>query len=196
MAIRARCSCGKQVQALDELAGRRVRCPACQGLVRLPGEPQGQAGYGIEKARKCPGCKREWPVDTVLCIDCGHNFETGRKLRTKYNVPDRVLDVGASWLGPYARYRVFRNERGRACLNVSRTFLFLPLGSATYDLSDYRAVLTDFAAGDDDSPDTFYLELEGRGERAVRIFRSSDEEKFKELTDLLAQAGRIEIKRK
>ena len=195
MAIRVKCSCGKQVQAANEQAGRKVRCPSCQALVRLPGEREEPAGYGVEQVRKCPGCKREWPPDAVVCIDCGYNFETGRKMRTQYNIPDRVLDFGVVWLGCYTRYRVFRGERG-ACLSVSRKVLFIPMGSATYSLTDYGAVLTDFDAGDNESPDIYCLELEGVRKKNVAILTTTSEEKFKELTDLVAQAGRLEIKRK
>jgi hypothetical protein len=196
MVIRIRCSCGKIVQAADDQAGRKVRCPGCQDLVRLPGERKEQAGYGVEQVRKCPGCKREWPLETVVCTDCGHNFETGRKLKTRYDVPDRIIDDGIGWLGTFTRYRVFRGRRGEPCLNVSRKFLFLPLGSTTYDLSDYRAILTDFAAGDDDNPDVFYLQLAGSGRKTVTIFRSFNEQAFKAVLDLVAQAGRLEIQRK
>jgi hypothetical protein len=194
--IQVRCSCGKGLVAEDDHAGRQVRCPSCQGVVSVPDQPAKPAAYSVEKFRKCPGCKREWPDDTVVCVDCGYNFETGRKMKTKYKVLDRVLDVGIAALGTVTRYRVFRNVRGKPYLTITRKVLFIPLGSKTYDLSDYRAVLTDFAPGNDEAPDVFYLELESRRGRDVRIFRASDEEKMKELIDLVAQAGRLEIKRK
>jgi hypothetical protein len=196
MTIQVQCSCGKQLVAEDDHFGRQVRCPSCQGLVQVPDEPAEQGGYGVEQFRKCPGCKREWPLDTVVCVDCGYNFETRRKMKTRYDIVERNLDVGVAALGSFTRYRVFRNSRGRPCLTVTRKFLFVPLGSTTYDLGDFRAVLTDFTEGSDEAPDVFYLELESRRGQNVRIFRSSDEEKMKELIDLVAHAGRLEIKRK
>ncbi len=196
MAIRVRCSCGTQVQAADEQAGRKVRCPSCQELLRLPGEREEADGYGVEQGHRCPSCKREWPQGTVICTDCGYNFETGRKMKTKFNIPDRIIDVGVVWLGTYTRYRVFRGKRRQPCLQVNRKFLFVPLGSNTYHLGDYCAILTDFTPGADNQPDVFYLELEGPRKGNVTIFNSSDEEKYKELIDLLAEAGRLEIKRK
>jgi hypothetical protein len=99
----------------------------------------------------------------VVCIDCGHNFETGRKMRKKSNIPDRVIDESASWLGISTRYRVFRGKRGQPCLQVSQMFLFFPVVSATYNLSESRAILTDFSAGDEEGPDVFWLESEGPG---------------------------------
>ena len=37
MAITFACECGKQMQAKDEFAGRRMKCPACQRVVTIPG---------------------------------------------------------------------------------------------------------------------------------------------------------------
>jgi hypothetical protein len=196
MTIQVQCSCGKRVQTRDEEAGRKVRCPSCQGLVDVPGVAEELDTYGVEQVRRCPGCKRDWPLDTVVCIECGHNFETGRKLRTKYNIRDRIIDVGIVWLGTCTRYRVFRNERGKPFLGVSRKFLFIPLGESIYDLSAYRTIYTDFVAGHDDNPDVSILELEGPGKRAVTIFQSSDDEQMKDLIDMIAGAGQLEIKRR
>lgn len=36
MSIRIRCSCGKQLQAKDELAGKRVKCPQCGQVIPVP----------------------------------------------------------------------------------------------------------------------------------------------------------------
>jgi hypothetical protein len=197
MAIQVDCSCGKRLVAEDEHAGRKVRCPSCQGLVGVPAFAEEVAGYAVEQVRKCPRCKHEWPIDTVICIDCGHNFETGKKMRTRYKLAEHVLDVGPVWLGSYTRYRVFRSQHGKPFLNVSQKFLFLSLGSKDYDLSAYRWVLTDFAAGDgENSADLFYLQLDGPKQRPVTIFRSTSEAKFKELIDMVVQAGQLEIKRR
>src|SRR5262245_27481877 len=104
MAIPIQCSCGRRLQAPDDRAGSEVRCPACRGLVRVPGEGEAPGGYAVEQVRKCPGCRREWPLSTVVCVDCGYHFEAGRKMRTKYQVADRVLEVGSVWTGTYTRY--------------------------------------------------------------------------------------------
>jgi hypothetical protein len=37
MAITFSCACGKQMQAKDEFAGRRMKCPTCQRVVTIPG---------------------------------------------------------------------------------------------------------------------------------------------------------------
>jgi hypothetical protein len=196
MTIQVQCSCGKRVQTRDEETGRKVRCSSCQGLVDVPGVAEDLAAYRVEQVRRCPGCKRDWPLDTVVCIECGHNFETGRKLRTKYNIRDRILDVGIVWLGIYTRYRVFRDQRGKPFLGVSQKFLFIPLAESIYDLTTYRTIYTDFVAGHDDNPDVSFLELEGPGKRAVTIFQSSNDEQMKDLIDMIVGVGQLEIKRR
>jgi hypothetical protein len=148
MPIPFRCPCGQRLQAPDDQAGREMRCPRCRELVGVPAADTAE-GYGVERVQKCPGCKREWPVGTVVCIDCGYNFETRRKMKTKYKVPDRALVVGATWLGTYTSYRVYRDDRGKPRLDISRKLLFLPVGGASHDLSTFRAVLTDYAEGDE-----------------------------------------------
>jgi hypothetical protein len=194
--IEVQCSCGTQVRALDEMAGRSVRCPACQGLVRLPGKSAEQAGYGVEEVRKCPSCKHVWPADAVVCLDCGYNFETGRKMRTRYKVSDHAITVGITWLGFYSRYTIFRGKRGQPCLKVIHKILFFSAGSATYDLSQYRAAVTNYISGTRDDPEFYEVELEGPGKKTVKIYSGANEEKFKELLDVLSQVGRLEIKRK
>ena len=38
MTIAVHCRCGKKFKVKDHLAGRKVRCPACRGPLRVPGE--------------------------------------------------------------------------------------------------------------------------------------------------------------
>lgn len=38
MAIVVNCRCGKKFKVKDQLAGRKARCPACKGPLRIPGE--------------------------------------------------------------------------------------------------------------------------------------------------------------
>ncbi len=199
MAIQVRCSCGKELRAEDDEAGNSIRCPSCGGKVKVPDEPEASSGYELVKIRKCPSCSHEWPRDAVVCVDCGYNFETGRKMRTKVKTHDREVVCGHLWLGAYARYRVFRGKRGQPCLNVTRKFLFIPTQDATYDLSNYDAVVTDFkAAGRFFGPnnDCYFVQIEGPRKKPVTIFESPGEHKFKELVDLLSQAGRLSVKRK
>lgn len=43
MSIKVNCRCGKRIAAKDEYAGRKVRCPACQNLLRIPDTTEGAA---------------------------------------------------------------------------------------------------------------------------------------------------------
>jgi hypothetical protein len=36
MAIAFSCSCGKHLKARDEFAGRKIKCPGCQGILLIP----------------------------------------------------------------------------------------------------------------------------------------------------------------
>lgn len=103
MPIVVQCSaCKKQFQAGDHLAGKQVKCPGCQTVLVLPGGqsapavnphpmdellseeiPQRHAGAAGRAEIKCPGCGAPIREDAVLCVDCGYNFRTGRKI-----VPD------------------------------------------------------------------------------------------------------------
>lgn len=196
MPITFRCRCGEPLEAPESRSGRDVCCPACREVVAVPaGGDDAPGSYAVEQVLRCPGCKREWPLATVVCVDCGHNFQTGRKLRTKYRVAETIIEVGSRWAGSSTQYRVYRNGRGKACLTLSSRLLFIPTGTVTYDLGDYNAVYTDFTPGDDENPDAFHLELRGPGARPVVIFNSSNEEKMRELADALAAVGRLEIKR-
>lgn len=38
----------------------------------------------IEGGKDCPECNASCKPDAVLCIDCGHNFESGKRLKTKH----------------------------------------------------------------------------------------------------------------
>src|SRR5262249_1236436 len=130
MSIACECTCGKSFKAKDSKAGKRVQCPACGKAVRVPDEEaEVSAGYGMEAYRKCPHCKREWPEETVVCVECGYNFETGKRMRTEVDVADRVIDAGVTWLGTYTRLVISNQGKSGPLLTVSSRFLFIPLGS-------------------------------------------------------------------
>jgi len=51
MPIRLQCTCGKVLSVRDELAGKGVKCPGCQKVLRVPGE---QSAVGNSTAPKAP----------------------------------------------------------------------------------------------------------------------------------------------
>jgi hypothetical protein len=197
MSITIECSCGKRFQVADERAGQKVRCAVCQEVVRVPGRAQeAQTGYAVEDVRKCPKCKQRWPAETVLCVACGYNFETGRVVEQTFDIVNRTIDVGLRWLGSYTRFHVFRGRKGDAVLSISKKFLFIPAGTRTLDLRDYNAVLTDCALGSDDAPDVYYLYLEGPRKKATRILRTTSETGMHDIVDTLKEVASLTIKRK
>ncbi len=48
MSIKLKCACGKALSIKDELAGRRVKCPGCQTLLRVPKPKVEEASFGDE----------------------------------------------------------------------------------------------------------------------------------------------------
>jgi hypothetical protein len=102
MPIRVKCRCQQQFDARDDLAGKTVRCPKCGSPITIP-SPAAAAGaarqaapavpsmadlldeVGVKPrvATGCPGCGAAYPPDAVLCVECGFNFRTGRRLETK-----------------------------------------------------------------------------------------------------------------
>ena len=80
MPISVTCSCGKSFCVRDEHAGKRGRCPSCGVAVRIPA-PGAEAPPSA--GRVCPGCARPLAPEAVVCVNCGHDTRTGRRLSTR-----------------------------------------------------------------------------------------------------------------
>ena len=102
--IAVKCAeCDKQFAAKSEWAGKKVKCPACGIPVRIPGgavaasppppppaEPTlgglfDEVGFNTEDGsahRKCPECRAPMADDAIICIQCGYNENTGKKMET------------------------------------------------------------------------------------------------------------------
>jgi len=83
--IRYRCACGKVCQSDDSAAGGQVRCLACGGMLTVPdsttvsfGAPEGE----VALSPGCPVCEQQFQPGQVVCIACGYDTVTGRKIRT------------------------------------------------------------------------------------------------------------------
>lgn len=105
MPVKVRCSgCQKVLTAPDKARGKAVRCPQCETVIRVPGEPakpksspqrqQTLATAGAPpdedflanldlnkvqdaRARVCPRCGTEAEAEDVECQNCGVDLETG-----------------------------------------------------------------------------------------------------------------------
>jgi hypothetical protein len=61
MPITLVCSCGKHFKVLDELAGKRVKCPGCQEIVEVPGGAEEEAAADDEDVEAQPRKKKKQP---------------------------------------------------------------------------------------------------------------------------------------
>lgn len=99
MPIPVSCQCGKSFNAQDALAGKQVQCPSCKQPLQIPAAPaapaataasplDGMSGLLAEEGMKqaegksCPECSADLKPEAVLCVECGFNLETGKKLQT------------------------------------------------------------------------------------------------------------------
>ncbi len=72
--------CGKILEAPEEAAGKKGKCPECGSVFVVPDADRG--------GRKCPGCRVVYPAETVICTYCGINLDTGQKLSVVANTTD------------------------------------------------------------------------------------------------------------
>lgn len=122
MAIRATCgSCTSTFKAKDELAGKRVKCPKCKEPMVIGQKPKKRAPAPAAAARPkaksqaidpmeallaeanvgatsqdgpiCPDCAAFVSPGAVICVECGFNLDTGKKLRTSKD-DDGTADSG------------------------------------------------------------------------------------------------------
>jgi hypothetical protein len=75
------CSCGKRLKAKPELAGKKVKCPGCGGVLVVP-KPKVPVAAEVEPSpavtsvaeKECPTCLATVPGAAVLCVCCGFDF--------------------------------------------------------------------------------------------------------------------------
>lgn len=73
MPVVARCPCGSNLKVKDALAGKKVKCPKCGEGVLVPA--------GDEGPSECPSCQEPLAEDAVVCIACGYDLRTGKKVQ-------------------------------------------------------------------------------------------------------------------
>jgi hypothetical protein len=200
MAIVFQCTCGTPLRADADDASERVRCPTCHAVVAVPAglRPAAQPSdtFQIESLRTCPGCKKQWPAGTVVCVDCGHDFRSGKRRRRTYQVRDSYVDLGCTILGTYTRYSVRRDTDDCRCLFIQSWFLWIPLGSVFIDLAGYDAVATGYEEPDEfENCQKFSLRLQGPRKACVPIWSGQQEERMHKLIDMLKDATRLVITR-
>ncbi len=69
--------CGQNIDADAEMRGMSFPCPTCGGDLDIPGSAPAAEDSGHTTLRKrCHSCGSLCPPDTVICVECGYNFNT------------------------------------------------------------------------------------------------------------------------
>jgi predicted RNA-binding Zn-ribbon protein involved in translation (DUF1610 family) len=193
-------ACGRKQQVREALGGKRVKCPGCGAAVEVPeaeawtsSEPEGGAS-GLEQIRQCPSCKKEWPAATLVCTNCGYNFQTGRKLKTIYKVSQRTADFGIRFLGTFARYTIGRSRTGDLIFARKDWFVFIPFGTRTHNLRGYDTAVASYTRLSRKSEFSTIV-VEGKGKEPLELYSGNWEQELKWLLDALQQIGGLTIKR-
>jgi hypothetical protein len=104
--------CARRLQIPDAYRGKRSKCPECGAVSLVPGTPEpapvavrpAAVGEGtpadadtiavVEVGPTCPNCRMVLPVGAVLCVNCGHDFRTGRQRETAHGPFEQHWTVG------------------------------------------------------------------------------------------------------
>jgi hypothetical protein len=147
--------CGRRLKVSEVYRGKRTKCPECAAISVVPeyddlavvdpgaiqeapaaggtarvGQAGGQAeGVGVaEISPTCPSCRKILPRGAVLCVECGHDFRTGRQLETAHERFEKRWEVGP----PLAI---------RLGLLIGLECLCLPAGALTREVSSGLALI-------------------------------------------------------
>ncbi|MFH1707829.1 MAG: hypothetical protein ABIF71_07920 [Planctomycetota bacterium] len=104
MKINVQCTkCSHKLAVDDQFAGKKGKCPKCGNVFVIPAPagaarpagapapaaktapaaaPKVAAGTVSEGPKACPGCGKAVDAKAVICMGCGFNFRTGKKLQT------------------------------------------------------------------------------------------------------------------
>jgi len=81
MAIEVRCpnsDCGKGFKLRDSLAGKKVRCPGCGTVIKVPDRQAPPEPLHYHPARQiCTNCGAVLGVRAIICPQCGGDVRTG-----------------------------------------------------------------------------------------------------------------------
>jgi hypothetical protein len=126
MPIRVKCVCQQQFDAPDQYAGKTVKCPKCAAPIHIPrpaavakaapAPPSAmaslldEAGVKQRSATGCPSCGTPFPPDAVLCVECGYNFRTNRKMETQF-IATSAMDGMRDGHGVNAEFLIEKAKR-------------------------------------------------------------------------------------
>jgi len=87
-------SCAKKYSVKEDLAGKKIKCPGCGGVLSIPAlkpaeEPKKAVSSELSFADDddgaivvCINCGLELPPKTKVCVECGFHIASGSKLET------------------------------------------------------------------------------------------------------------------
>jgi hypothetical protein len=119
-------ACGKSYTWKPELAGKRVKCKCGQPMSIPSADPADEGGeFGdlaaladgapttpgaVAGGPTCPGCGSGVDPAAVICVNCGQNLKTGKKLKTS---TAKTGGGAADKFAPgYRSYGAVNNEEG------------------------------------------------------------------------------------
>jgi hypothetical protein len=153
MTILFRChDCEREIELAQRPSSGKTVCPSCQAMlvVPQPGEQPDEPGlaYRTVQVKRCPRCNKESKPAAVICIHCGHNFQTGRQTRQIIRVNTMQREW---WSGPipffFITVRLRKTRDGAALVRVTYNLFYIPLTTAEVDLGDCDEIWTDYRAG-------------------------------------------------
>jgi hypothetical protein len=104
--------CDHQFEPGEGCGGQFARCPKCGSFTSLPGAEPKPNYDCTEPFKNCPECGKDLPVKAVLCVRCGYDFRSGRRVHARPHVK------------PF-----YQNWNGNIPLRLAAAGLLLPAGT-------------------------------------------------------------------
>src|SRR5688572_24826150 len=117
--ITVTCACGKRLKAPASAVGKKAKCPKCGNVIRIEAPPPAEedgldlnALYDIAEREaqvaatqeagapaqmRCPSCAAGIEAGAVLCVNCGYDMRSKKKLAPKADAPEP--EKKSRWFG-------------------------------------------------------------------------------------------------
>jgi hypothetical protein len=145
-----------------------VKCPKCGVDFQVPRSAQDDEPVEVpgakKKGRRCPDCNEPLAKDAVLCVSCGLNLETGKKLGPA--VKEKEFVIGPKGLG----LTIIRDAKGRLTLHRRPGCLAFLLPTQTFKLTRYDSIVISYSGANN----TTNVELAGPNKRPILIWQGTD----------------------
>jgi len=119
--------CDRQYELEDTMAGKKAACQ-CGAILFVPKTVDAPPGEKI-----CPQCSSSAKEESVICIKCGYNFQTGGKLRTEKEKAEPEEDQKSMFIRSMIKPCIFLIIACVAALIVYNTFFKKSYGISSAD---------------------------------------------------------------